>query len=129
MGDLKKFQLETLKYTLITAALFEAGSIPLLKFSLEYMCGLAAGTCVSVLSFSILLYISKRVVATGQKWLASIGYLVRLPMYGIVFYLCMRFGGLICGVASLLGFFTGVAALIYSNGLKPKFSKRQKGEG
>ena len=129
MGDLKKFQLETLKYTLIAAALFEAGSIPVLKFSIEYLCGLTAGTCISVLSFSMLLYTSAKVLNSGQKWLSTIGYLVRLPMYGIVFYLCMRFGGLICGVASLLGFFTGTAALIYANGLKPKFSKRQKGEG
>ena len=117
---MKKFKLDTLKYTLIITALFEAGSIPVLKFSPEYLCGLMAGAAVSVAGFYILLFISERVLSSGQRWLSSLGYLVRLPIYGAVFFICLKIGGLIAGVACLIGFLTGMIALIVVQATRAK---------
>lgn len=130
MDNLKSFKSQIIRYTLITALIFEAGSLPIKGFSLEYLCGLLAGTAVSVASVLIMIKTSEKVLASGQKWLSSIGYLIRLPVYGIVFLGCYIYGGITTGIACLMGFITGTTAIIYAHGIKPKFSKGKKdGEG
>jgi hypothetical protein len=127
MNDLTTFKIQNIKYTLIIAVIFEAGSIPVLGFRAEYLCGLLAGTAVSILSMFMMVVMSERVLASGQKWMASLGYVIRLPIYGAVFLICLKVGGLITAVACLLGFITGTVAVIYIYGIKTKFSKAGTG--
>ena len=117
MNNLTSFKLDIFKYTLVAAALFEAGSLPILGFDIKYSYGLALGVCISVISFNILLFISKKVLATGKKFMAPLGYLLRLPIYGFAFYVSMKVGT-ISGIACLLGFFTVTLSMIYVHGIK-----------
>jgi len=126
MENLPVFRLQIIKYALIAAVISEAGSLPLLGFNPAYLCGLLTGTCVSIISFLVLLFMSERVLSSGVKWMASLGYLLRLPIYGAAFYLCMKAGGLHAGVGCLIGFLATVLAMIYVHGIKSKLSISRK---
>ena len=126
MNDLASFKLQIFKYTLIASLVFEIASLPVLRFSVEYLCGLLAGTLVSLVSFVSLVWMSEKVLNSGQKWLSSVGYLLRLPIYGFIFLFCYKVGGIIAGIACLIGFLTGIVAMVYVSGIKTKFSKDRK---
>ena len=125
MDDMASFKLQIYKYTLVAAVLFELGSLPFLGFDLRFLYGLVFGTCVSVMSFAALIFMSKTVLRSGKKGMAVLGYFVRLPLYGIGFYLCMR-TGVIAGIACLFGFMTATVAIIYVHGVKAKYSMGRK---
>ena len=123
MDDLKRFKRQILIHTLAAAALFELLSLPFLRLNIQYSIGLLAGTCVSVISFNLLTFMSERALKSSQKWMASLGYLIRLPLYGVAFFFCMKYAK-IAGLACLLGFLTGIIAVIYVHGIKAKFTKK-----
>ena len=125
MSNSTNFKLQIFKYTLAIAVLFEAGSLPLLGFSVEYTCGLLAGTVVSMVSFSIMLTMSKRILSSGQKWMASAGYMLRLPIYGLTFFICIKVGGIIAAIACLLGFITVTVAIIFVHGIIAKDREKE----
>jgi len=125
-NDLKAFRLQIIKYTIIIAVILGACSIPFLGFDAALLCGLLAGTAVSVLSLFMMVAMSEKVAASGQKWLSSLGYVIRLPIYGVVFLVCIKLGGFFTGIACLIGFMTGMMAVIYLHGIKAKFSKDRK---
>ena len=124
MDNVAVFKLQIIKYALISAAVFEAGSIPVIGFSLEYLCGLLAGTFTAIAGFLVLLFMSEKVLSSGVKWMASVGYLIRLPVYGVAFYVCMKTGGFFAGAACLIGFMTTVTAMIYVHGIKNRRSSK-----
>ena len=129
MESLTAFKLQIFKYALIIAVIFGVGSLPFLGVSLPYLYGLVFGTCVAVAGFNILVFMSERLVARRKAWLAPVGYFIRLPMYGIAFYLCYMGYGLISGVACILGIMTVQLAIIYIHGIKAKLSKGKKKDG
>ena len=123
MDDLTAFKTQIIKYSLILTVIFEAGSIPLLGFSVEYLCGLLAGTLTSVSGFIMLVATSKKVVASGEKSIAVLGYLLRLLIFGAVFFIALKLGGAIAMIACFLGFMTTKVSIFYVHGVKAKFSK------
>jgi len=128
MNDsLSTFKFSIIKYTIAIAVVIEVCSIPVLGFRAEFLCGLLAGALISVLSFIMMVYMSKRTLESGIRWMTSLGYLIRLPIYGAVFLICIKTGGLIAGIACLAGFLTNMAAIIFIHGIKPNFSKGKKG--
>ena len=122
MDDMASFKLHIYKYTLLIAVLFELGSLPFLCFDLKYLYGLVFGVVVSILSFEALIFMSKTVLRSGKKSMAVLGYFVRLPLYGIGFYMSMKAGGVIAGIACLLGFLTTTVAIIFVHGIRAKYS-------
>ena len=118
------FKLQIYKYALITAALMAVIGLPLFGTGVQYVqyaYGLLFGASISIISFNILLLMSKKVLSSGKKQWAPIGYLLRLPLYGVAFYLCVRLS-LTAGIACILGFMTTPLAMIYVHGIKAKFS-------
>jgi len=126
MENMARFKFQIIKYTLIAAIILEVGSIPILGFSLVYLCGLISGTLISIMGFLILLYMSEKVLSSGVKWMASLGTLLQLPFYGVAFYICMKTGGLLAGVACVIGFMTTRLSMIYVHGIKSRLSARKK---
>ena len=124
--DLKSFKGQIIKYTIVVTLIIEACSIPVLGFNVGFLCGLLVGAVVAIASFLALIIISKRVLGTGEKWMASAGYLIRLPVYGAAFYITLKVGGTVAGIASLFGFLTTNFSMIYIYGIKSKFSKGRK---
>jgi len=122
--DLKDFKLQIFIYTFVLGAVFGVGSIPFLGVDIQYFYGLLLGVCISIVSFSILLFTSRMVLQSGKKSLAAVGYLIRLPLYGFAFYMAMRIS-FISGIACLIGFMTVPASMVYVHGIKAKFSKKK----
>jgi len=124
-NDLRKFRLHTYAYALLTAIVFGVGCLPFIGVNIGYYYGLLFGFCISIVSFNILCFISEKVLKTGKKFLATAGYLIRLPLYGFAFYMCMRIG-LTSGIACILGFMTVPVSMVYVHGIKAKLSKNKK---
>jgi len=123
--DIKTFRFQTIKYAIIFALIFEACSVPALGFSVPFICGLSAGTSVAVLGFIIMVSMSKGVWESGQKWMSSLGYLIRLPIYGVVFLVCIKVGGLVTAIGCLAGFLTTSVSALYVHGIKSRIDKRR----
>ena len=96
--DIKAFRFQIIKYTFVVTLIIEVCSIPVIGFSVPFLCGLLVGTAVATVSFLLLIFVSKRVLATGEKWMASAGYMIRLPIYGVAFYLTLKMGGTVAGI-------------------------------
>jgi len=126
MNDLTKFKLQIFKYMLIVAILFGLGSLPFLGVSIPYLYGLALGTCVGALGFSLLVFMSEKVLALRKAWLAPLGYFMRLPIYCLAFYLCYAGYGLASGIGCIFGIMTIQVSIIYVHGIKAKFTKDKK---
>jgi len=126
--DLKTFRFQITKYTVIITVIIAVCSVPVLGVDVPFLGGLLAGMLVSIGSFIILFAISAMVLTSGNKWMASFGYLMRLPVYGLVFYIVMKTGGLLAGIACLIGFLTTNFSMIYVHGIKAKFSAGSKKE-
>ena len=122
MDNMSLFKFQIYKYTLIVALLFEAGSLPFLGFDIGYLYGLALGACISIVSFNILFFFSEKVLATGKKFLAPLGYMVRLPLYGVAVYMSYRIST-VAVIACLLGLFSVQVAMVYVHGIKRKRKK------
>ena len=125
MENLSSFKLQIIKYALIIAGIFEVISLAVLKFNLKFLCGLLIGTGTAIISFIILVYMSEKVLASGEKWMASVGYLIRLPLYGAALFVCIKIDSMAL-VGCLLGFITTMIAIIYIHGIKAKFSTGRK---
>jgi len=126
--DSRKFKLHIYKYASIVAVIFAIGGLILVGPDIRFFYGLLFGVCISVISFSILLFVSGIVLKTGKKFLATVGYLIRLPIYGFAFYMCMRVG-LVTGVACVLGFTVVPVSMIYAYGIKAKLSGKKEEKG
>ena len=123
--DLTKFRLHIYIYALVTALLFGIGGLPFVGADIRYFYGLLFGFCVSIISFSILYFMSAIVLKTGKKYIATTGYLIRLPMYGFAFIMCMRVGA-VAGIACVLGFMAVPVSMIYVYGIKAKLFGKAK---
>jgi len=121
--DLRAFKIRIIKYTVVIALIFAACSIPALGFSIPFLFGLSVGASVSAASFLLMIIMSKKVVESGEKWMASVGYIVRLPLYAVTFFAALGLGGMTAAIACLIGFMTSMVAVVYVHGIKAKFSK------
>ena len=95
---------------------------------MPYTYGLFLGTFIAIVSFNILVFVSKKVVSKRKPWLAPAGYLLRLPIYGVAFYFSYMGFGLLSGIACILGFMTVQMSIIFIYGIKPAFNKKAKKE-
>ncbi|MDR0425462.1 MAG: ATP synthase subunit I [Clostridiales Family XIII bacterium] len=112
-------------YGILTAVIFEAGSLFFLGFSRDFAYGLALGTAIAIVNFNILAFTLQRVIANGKKWLMLASYLLRLCIYGFAFYMAATIS-LVSAAGTALGFVTLKIAIYYLHGFKAKFSKGRK---
>jgi len=127
MNDLTKFKVQIFKHALIAAILFGLGALPFVGVNIPYLYGLALGTCVGIAGFSLLIFISKKVITGRKTWIAPLGYFIRMPIYCLAFYLSYAGYGLISGVGCILGILTIQLAIIYVHGIKAMLTKGKKG--
>jgi hypothetical protein len=124
-NELIAFKNQIFLYGIGIALIFEVISLPFLGFDRGFAYGLALGTAISIVNFNLLAFTLGKVLENGSKTLAFIGYMVRLCLYGLVFYVSMRVS-LWAGAGSVLGFVVLKIAMYYLHGFKAKFSKGRK---
>jgi hypothetical protein len=99
------------------ALIFEAGSLLFLGFDIGFAYGLALGTAVSVVNFNILVFASRRLLASGRAWMSFANYIVRLAVYGFAFYMALRVSHT-AAIGAALGFITLKLAIYYIHGFR-----------
>ncbi len=125
MTSFMKFRNQAVKYSIIVAIVMELVSLVVLGFSMKFLLGLFAGTATSIVNFAILERSAVGLMQTNSKAPVVLGYFLRLPIYGAVFYACLMSGtNSVIGCA--LGFVTLPIALIYIYGIKSRFPGAEK---
>ncbi|MDR1246755.1 MAG: hypothetical protein LBK57_06970 [Clostridiales Family XIII bacterium] len=127
--ELTAFKNQIFFHGVIVALIFEAGSLLFLGFDTGFAYGLALGTAVSAVNFSILVFVSKRLLNGGRTWMGFAGYLVRLIVYGFAFFMALRVSNA-SAVGAALGFITLKIAVYYIHGfkgLRSALSKKRTG--
>ena len=113
MTDLKEFKNEIIRYTLVIALVAEIISLPVIGFDLAYGCALVAGTAVTILNFNLLVYAGEQVMDKKKAAPMVGGYFVRLLIYGIGFFIAIKFG-LHAAVGCAAGYLTLHVAILFT---------------
>lgn len=125
MNDLTSFKNQIYKYGMIVAAICELVSLLLIGFDYQFLYGLSLGTAISIVNFNIMEFTLKRALEGYGSKLAFIGYVIRLIIYGGIFYASISLSTT-SGIGTLIGFVTLKIAIYYLHGFKAKFSKNRK---
>ncbi|MDO4552668.1 MAG: ATP synthase subunit I [Bacillota bacterium] len=127
-NEFSQFKRKIYLYGLIIAAGAQLISLIFLGWEPQFTFGLALGTLTAIVNFVILSIVLQQVVDGTTGKLAVVGnYIIRMLIYGGVFYICVV-RSYVCGLGALIGFLTLKAAIYYVHGFKPKFS-RSSAEG
>lgn len=115
-----KLRIQVLQHTLAAAALMGLVSLLVHGFDARLLLGLAAGTATNVVNYGILERSVLALMDKNSRVRVVAGYFIGLPIYGVVFYLCLR-AGAPSAVGCALGFLTLQLALIYLFGIRSLF--------
>lgn len=121
MISLAEFKNKIVQYGIIAALICEVVSLFFLGWNPGFTYGLALGTAISIVNFTMMEVTLRRVLSTGNRWMASLGYLIRLLFYGVAFYSAIKIG-IVSAVGVLIGFMTLKVAIFYLHGIKAKYS-------
>jgi hypothetical protein len=115
-----KLKYQVLLHALAAAVLIELISLIFYGYDTRFLLGLLAGTGTTVLNYRSLERSVLAVMDKNSRVRAVTGYFLRLPVYGLVFYLCLR-AGAPSAVGCVLGFLTLQFALLYLFGIRSLF--------
>lgn len=124
MKNLSKFKNQIFLYGIFVMILMEVISLPFLGFNIKYTYGLVLGTAIAIVNFNILTISSSWMLTGKNKFFASLSYLIRLLIYGGVFYIAMK-TSYMAGLGSVLGFMTLKVSIFYIHGVKPGISRKK----
>ena len=125
MTSLKEFRNEIIIYGIVMAAVAEVVSLFVIGPNALFSAGLAAGTAVSVIGFIILVRTGETLAEESKKSPILLGYIVRLLLYGVVFFICIK-ASLPCGFGCGVGFVTIHFGILFLYGVVYKFFKKKK---
>jgi ATP synthase I chain len=125
MASFLKFRNQIFKYSILVAIIMEVVSFAVFGLSSKFLLGLVAGTAVTIVNFTILERSAAKLVQKNSKGPVVAGYFLRLPIYGVVFYVCLM-AGMRSAIGCALGFVTLPLALIYIYGIKSRFPGAEK---
>lgn len=122
MDRFTAFKNEIIKYGIVAFVIFELASLPFLGWDGRFFYGLLLGTSITIVNFNLMAITSRLTLELQKVAVTYLGYLIRLCIYGGAFYLSLKVG-ILCGLGTVLGFFTLKLAMLYLYGIKAKFSK------
>jgi hypothetical protein len=125
MTAYKKFTKQIFKYCIIIAVIIELIGIIVLGFESKFLFGILAGTGTTILNFAILEASAIKLMQKHSQGPVVAGYFIRLPIYGVVFYFCLK-AGIPCAAACALGFLTLPLSMLYVYGIRSRFPGAEK---
>lgn len=120
IASFMKLKGRVLLHCMAAAVLIELISLAFHGFDSRFLLGLVAGTGTTVLNYGSLERSVLALMDKNSRVRAVTGYFLRLPVYGLVFYLCLR-AGPSSAVGCVLGFLTLQLALFYLFGIRSFF--------
>ncbi|GHU50649.1 hypothetical protein FACS1894127_6180 [Clostridia bacterium] len=124
MGELTRFKNQIFLHGIVFALFFEAGSLLVLGLNREFAYGLALGTCIAIVNFSILVFTGKTLLNARKPLVGLASYVLRLCVYGFAFYMALRVS-LVSGTGAALGFFTIKLGIYNIYVIKPWIMKKR----
>lgn len=122
-SEMSAFKGKIYKHGVIVAILAQLISLIFLGWRPQFTYGLALGTAIAIVNFTILAFLTGRTVdGKSGKWTLVLSYFIRMGIYAYSFYVCIKISN-VCGLGALIGFLTLKIAIYYLYGFKPKFSK------
>lgn len=107
---------------MIGAAICELVSLPLIGLSATFLYGLIFGLAVAIIGMRLLAATVDAVTSGSGKKIVSLGYVIRIILYALALYLCVR-----TGIYSLFGCMAGLlipkVALSFGQLAMPKIRK------
>ena len=128
MDDLGKFKNKIFIYGILIMIVTELISLPIRGFDWKFSVGLILGTAIAIANFNIMTIISVMILQGKSKYLATLSLIIRLLLYGGVFYVSMRLS-VSAGIASVCGFMTLKLAIFIIHGIIPFFKKDEIDKG
>ncbi len=122
MEDLTKFRNKIFIFGVLVMLVAEAISLPFIGLDWKFSVGLLLGTAIAIVNFAIMTKFSVMIVEGKNRFLASMSYLIRLLLYGGVFYMSVKIS-LAAGIGSVCGFMTLKVAIFIIHGILPYFAK------
>ncbi len=80
--------------------------------------GLIIGTLTAMVNFAMLVKAGQALVALKSKGPVVGAYFIRLPIYGIIFFICVKLGGLYAAMGCGIGFLTIPLAIAIIYGIE-----------
>ncbi|HZK02194.1 MAG TPA: ATP synthase subunit I [Anaerovoracaceae bacterium] len=112
-------------YSVLIALIIELISLCIIGWNPLFAYGLALGTCIAIVNYSIHAISIELSFAFRRGFsLTMVGYVLRLIIYGGCFLVSYK-TGTISGIATLFGYVTVKSAIIYLFALKPGFSSKR----
>ena len=122
VNDIKKLTKEIIQYSLIGAAVCELVSLALIGPSAFFLYGLVLGLAVAIIGVHLLAATVVSATSERGKKIVSLGYIVRIILYALALYLCVR-----TGIYALFGCMAGLllpkVALTVGQLVMPKIRK------
>lgn len=118
MEGLKAFKRRILIHCVAIGVICEIGFVIARGFHLWDLLGIAIGTVTTMINFVFLVWSGKALVATKRKAPVIWAYFIRLPIYGMVFYLCLRLGGKWGALGCAVGFVTLALSIMVIYGIE-----------
>lgn len=106
-------------HTVIVAVIFEMLSLPFLGLNGYFAIGMAIGTVVTILNFTLLVSMAFKTIEGESPGLGVVGFLIRMIVYAITFAICVKFNSTMA-IAAAIGFVTQKVALVYVFGIKQR---------
>ena len=123
--ELKSFIASIFKYGIATACLMAAASMLVIGWDPFVVYGLTLGTSISIVNHIFLAFTANLCLSVRRGPIISVlGYLMRLAIYGLVFYASYKAAGITGGMGTLLGFLALKIAIYYYYGFKPGFASK-----
>jgi hypothetical protein len=126
MEGLNAFKKRILVHCLIIAAVAEIVFIIVKGFQPWILLGLIIGTLTAMVNFAILVRAGKALISLQSKAPVVGAYFIRLPIYGIVFFICVRLGGLYAALGCGIGFLTVPFAIMIIYGIESRLPGAKK---
>lgn len=125
MEDLTKFKQKIFIFGILIMLIMEVISLPIHGFDWKFSIGLILGTAIAVANFNIMTITSAMILGGKSRFLASLSYLIRLLLYGGVFYVSVKLS-FPAGIGSVCGFMTLKIAIFIIHAVIPRFEKDDK---
>ena len=122
MEDLTKFKNKIFIYGILIMLIAEVISLPIHGFDWKFSVGLLLGTAIAIANFNIMTLTSAMILEGKHKALASMSYLIRLLLYGGVFYVSIKLS-VPAGIGSICGIMTLKVAIFIIHAVIPHFKK------
>ncbi|MGI6721407.1 MAG: hypothetical protein ACOX4I_02430 [Anaerovoracaceae bacterium] len=125
MKGLAEFRNRIFVHCIVIAIAAELISLAIIGADIGFLAGIAIGTFITMINFNIMVWSAKRMLERQSKGPVVGGYFIRMPIYGVIFYLCLMISGH-CAIACVIGFLSLHVSIMLIYGIESRMPGAKK---